>query len=253
MRTIRAVAILSVILIPVLLLAQEPSTLFSQAKQQYNQGNYEQAINDYQQIIRQGVESAPLHFNMGNAYFKAGEIGEAILHYEKAAKLAPRDQDIQYNLKIAQARIQDRITPPPMSFIMKIYNGIKYWLALDELAWTTVILLLLTSLFFAGRLLMRNERIKEVSRILFIIGMILLILTVPLLVSRTVEASQEKYGIVLNPEIKVYSAPQTISTEVFVIHEGTRVQIERGQDDWFRIRLADGKEGWGQASEIGVI
>ena len=241
------------ILLPVVLLAQDPSALFSEAEQQYDEGEYTGAVETYQQILRQGVESASLHYNLGNAYFKSGEIGEAILHYEKAAKLSPRDPDIRYNLKIARARIQDRITPPPVSFLMKVYNGMKYWLALNELAWATGALFLLTSLLFAGRHLFRYEQLRKISRSLFIVGIGLLILTVPLLVSRTLEASQEKYGIVLDPEIKVYSAPQTISTEVFVIHEGTRVRVEQEQDNWFRIRLADGKEGWVQVPTVGVI
>ncbi len=252
MRTIKYLIVLLVV-VPLCALAQEPSALFSKAKNAYDQGNYSEAIQDYQQILRQGIESAALHFNLGNAYFKSGEIGEAILHYEKAAKLAPRDQDIKYNLKIARARIQDQINPPPMSFIMKVYNGIKYWLSLNELAWTTVFLFLITSLFFAGWWLISSDRLNRVARGLFIIGIILLLLSTPLLISRSLEAHQEKYGVVLVPKLKVYSGPQTITTEVFVIHEGTKVQVEREQDHWFKIQLIDGKEGWVQAKSIGVI
>lgn len=239
--------------IPVVVMAQEPSALFSKAKNAYDEGNYSAAIQDYQQILRQGIESASLHFNLGNAYFKSGEPGEAILHYEKAAKLAPRDQDIKYNLQVARARIQDQINPPPMSFVMKMYNGIKYWFSLNELAWTTALLALLTSLFFAGWWLLRSERLNRLAHSLFIFGTILLIFTTPLLISRTLEAHQEKYGIVLDPELKVYSGPQTLSTEVFVIHEGTKVQVEREQDNWYKIRLLDGKEGWVQDQSVGVI
>lgn len=239
--------------IPVVVMAQEPSALFTKAKNAYDEGNYSAAIQDYQQILRQGIESASLHFNLGNAYFKSGEPGEAILHYEKAAKLAPRDQDIKYNLQVARARIQDQINPPPMSFVMKMYNGIKYWFSLNELAWTTALLALLTSLFFAGWWLLRSERLNRLAHSLFIFGTILLIFTTPLLISRTLEAHQEKYGIVLDPELKVYSGPQTLSTEVFVIHEGTKVQVEREQDNWYKIRLLDGKEGWVQDQSVGVI
>jgi len=252
MRRLRFLLIL-LVAVPFFALAQEPSTLFSQAKDAYDQGNYSDAIQDYQQILRQGIESASLHFNLGNAYFKSGELGEAILHYEKASKLAPRDQDIKYNLQIARARIQDQINPPPMSFVMKVYNGVKYWLSLNELAWTTVILILVTSLFFAGWWLVRGEQLNRVARSLFIVGIILLIFTTPLLISRTLEAHQEKYGIVLDPELKVYSGPQTISTEVFVIHEGTKVQVEREQDNWYKIQLLDGKEGWVQDQSVGMI
>jgi len=240
--------------IPGMLFPQEhPDSLFQRAQQQYDAEQYSKAVTTYQKILNQNIESASLHYNLGNAYFRQGELGEAILHYEKAKKLAPRDADIDYNLQVARVRIQDRIEPPESSFLMKIFNGIKYWLTLQELAWTTGFLFLSGSIIFGGWWLLNHSRLKNFllyGLILWIIG---ILLVTPLLISRTIESVKERHGIVLSGEVAARSGPQNLSTEVFVLHEGTRVEVESIQNQWYQIRLIDGKEGWIPANALGII
>jgi len=232
---------------------QAPETLFTRAQQRYDAGEYEAAIELYQQVLHQGYENAPIHYNLGNAYFKIGETGEAILHYEKAKRLDPRDGDISFNLGVANLRVQDRITPPEQSLFMRIFNGMKYLLNLNELAWTTLLL------FFTGSLLFVTWRRVEHSRVHRILGVLLtgwstlLLLVTPLLISRTLEAKQQTHGIILQEEVRARSAPQEMSTEVFILHEGTRVEIEDTQYQWYKIKLLDNKEGWIFSDTVGII
>lgn len=250
----RSFRLLLLLFIPGLLLTQEhPDSLFQEAQRAYDAEKYSQAISTYQKLLNQNIESASLHYNLGNAYFRQNELGEAILHYEKAKKLNPRDADIDYNLKVAQARIQDRIEPPESSFLMKIFNGIKYWLALRELAWTTGFLFLSGSVIFGSWWLLNQSRLKSILAYALVVWIIGLLLVTPLLISRTMEAAREQYGIVLTAEVSARSGPQNLSTEVFVLHEGTRVEVENTQNQWYKIRLLDGKEGWIQANAVGII
>lgn len=232
---------------------EHPDSLFVRGVELYDTGKYGEAIDAYEQVLRQDMESAALHYNLGNAYFRDGELGEAILHYEKAKKLHPRDADIQYNLKIAKARIQDRIEPPGNSFFMRIFNGIKYWMSLNELGWLTGVLLFTGSLIFAGWWIIQIPRLQRILTGLMAVWTMLLLLVVPLLISRTLEAKQEQYGIIVQETVNAHSAPQQLSTEVFVLHEGSRVEVEDRQNQWYKIRLLDGKEGWIQANAVGII
>lgn len=235
------------------LLGQQPGDLFRQARQSYDAGDYQKAITLYQKVLQQGQESAALHYNLGNAYFKMNAIGEAILHYEKAKRLAPRDRDIQFNLKVARLHVQDRITAPEPSVFMRIFNGLKYFLNLNELGWVTAVLFLIGSLLFALWRIGPDSRLRTLLSRVLVGWLVLFLLVAPLLLSRTLEAHQNTEGIVLTQEVKARSAPQDMSTEVFILHEGTKLQVEDTQYNWYKIKLPDEKEGWVHSDTIGII
>ncbi len=249
----RSVAISLIVLLALSLQAQSPPELFADAQEAYDNGEYTRAINLYQQVLGQGMESGPVHYNLGNAYFRAGELGEAILHWEKARQLNPRDQDVQFNLKVGRARIQDRIEAPESSFLIQVFNGIKYRLTLNELGWSVGALFLLAGLAFAGWRLLPLAGLKRTAWVVLVVSIVLLLLSGPLLASRLMEVAREDYGIILSKEVRARSGPQEFSTEVFILHEGTRVQVEARRDRWYQIRLADGKEGWIPRTDLGII
>ncbi len=232
---------------------QAPETLFTQAQQRYDAGEHREAVQLYQQVLHQGYENAPVHYNLGNAYFKMGEIGEAILHYEKAKRLDPRDGDINFNLEVAKLRVQDRITPPEQSLFMRIFNGAKYLLNLNELAWGTLFLFFAGSLIFVVWRILDHQRIQKILGVTLAMWGVFLLLVTPLLLSRTLEAKQQTYGIVLQEEVSARAAPQEMSTEVFIIHEGTKVEVEDSQYQWYKIKLLDNKEGWIYSDSVGII
>lgn len=244
--------LLSIIFL-IALQAQSPDNLFTEAQQLYDEGEYSRAVDLYRQILKQGKESSRVHYNLGNAYFRVGELGEAILHWEKAKELNPRDQDIRFNLRVGRARIQDRIDAPEPSFLIRIFNGIKYWLTLDELGWSVGGIFLLGSLSFAVWRLVRKPLLVGLAGIVLGMSVLALLLAGPLLVSRLLENANEEYGIVLVEEIKARSGPQEFSTGIFILHEGTRVEVEEQRRQWYQIQLVDGKEGWIPASALGVI
>ncbi len=242
-----------ILLLPAGLFSQHPDSLFSSGQSAYDSGNYKTAIDHYSQILRQGKESAQLHYNLGNAYFKSDELGEAILHYEKAQRLNPRDNDIGHNLSIARVRVQDQINPPDKSLFMEIFDGIKYFLTVNELAIMVIFTLLAASVLFAAWKVIDHRRVRVILGNLLAAVLFFFVLLAPLLVARTYETQKQIHGIILDEEIQARAAPQQLSTTVFAIHEGTKVKLEQAQNDWYHIRLLDGKEGWIPQESVGII
>jgi len=239
--------------IPICLNAQHPDSLFVAGQSAYDAAEYQQAIQLYDQILRQGKESAQLHYNLGNAYFKADELGEAILHFEKAKKLNPRDGDIEHNLAIARVRVQDRINPPDKSLFMQIFDGLKYFLTINELATLVLLLVLLISMAFATRKIINRDNLQRLLGNLLILLMLVFLLLSPMLVARTYEVQKSSRGIIVEEQVRAHAAPQQLSTEIFEIHEGTKVVVDQQQNDWYHIRLMDGKEGWIPLDSVGII
>ncbi|MBD3275116.1 MAG: tetratricopeptide repeat protein [Candidatus Marinimicrobia bacterium] len=242
-----------ILFIPVCLNAQHPDSLFVAGQSAYDAGEYQEAIEFYGQIIRQGKESSQLHYNLGNAYFKAEELGEAILHFEKAKKINPRDGDIQHNLSIARVRVQDRINPPDKSLFMQIFDGVKYFLSINELATLVLLIILLMSMAFAARKIINRDQVRRLLGNLLVLLILAFLLLSPMLVARTYEVQKSSRGIILQEQVKVHAAPQQLSTEIFEIHEGTEVVADQQQNDWYHIRLMDGKEGWIPLNSVGII
>ncbi len=252
MSSVRIIVFL-VTIVPGVVFSQAPHQLFEKANTQYDAGDYETAVTLYQGIIDQGYTSAPIYYNLGNAFYKLGELGEAILYFEKAKLLAPRDADIKHNLDVAFARVQDRVEVPKKSMFIKIYQTLRYFFNLKELAWFTGYFLLAGSLSYLGWKTTRCSVIGSVFGHVFIICVTVFALSAPLLISRTIEAEKRETGIILSEQVSVRSAPQNMSTEVFILHEGTEVRIKDSLSNWYRIQLIDGKEGWISADMVGII
>lgn len=111
--------------------ADETAQAFEHGNQLYLQAKYPDAITQYEKIIANGWESGELYFNLGNAYYKSGNIQRAILNYERAAQMLPRDDDVQFNLQLANLQVVDKIDAVPRLFI---YRWIDIMLALFSLS-----------------------------------------------------------------------------------------------------------------------
>jgi tetratricopeptide (TPR) repeat protein len=239
------------ILLPVILFifvsnlyGQLPDDLFNEANKLYQEHRFLESIEIYNKILSQGYESSSLYYNLGNAYFKAGSLGRAILNYEKGLKLSPGDDDITYNLKIANARTIDKIAELPRLFIVE-------WWELLIISFSTSGWSLITALvfwvFLASIGLFYFAKKTNVQRISLMIGSIslaLLIIAAVILVSRYNHEAITNYGVLTEEIYSVKGAPDYKSNDIFVIHEGIKFKVEDYVAEWFKIRLADGKVGW---------
>ncbi|NOY76346.1 MAG: tetratricopeptide repeat protein [Calditrichaeota bacterium] len=236
-----------------LLHADQKIYLYQKGNEAYQKGQYAEAVSDYQQILKMGYESPELYYNLGNAYYKLHKIGLSVLYYNRALKLAPRDEDIRHNLELVNLRVVDRIPSIPELFYIRYFKSFQNLFGTGTLFWITVVFYVLMILFLVLALLVRNHSLRKVARRLaWALGILFVVFAFTLSTkvwaqTHTVEA------VVLVPKVDVKSAPSQDGTLVFSLHEGVKVRVEQKANGWFEIKLADGKEGWLPAKTVGTI
>jgi len=238
-----------IVVLSQLTLASEWDEYFKSGNQAYNEGNYETAITEYQKIIDYGIESGEVYFNLGNAYYKINEIGRAILFYEKAQKFLEGDEALQQNLKIASLKIIDKIEPIPELFINAWWKKLIHLISIESLGWLSLISFVLFSQFLALYIIYRK---KMFSRTMWIFSIICVIIFV-VYIGRIYEFETTQFGIIFDKKISVVSEPGLGASELFILHEGTKVMINRTTGDWYEVTIADGKTGWCKSQSIGII
>lgn len=224
--------------------------LFDDGKELYKNGKYQQAINSWMQIIENGEASAELYFNLGNAQYKLNKIGPSIYYYEKALQLSPNDSDIKNNLAFAENARIDAIEPLPKSVFSKWYHNIADTFTFDGWAIFTVI----CSLGFISLFLLYYFSYSEKRKRLFFAATLLIgvVFTVTITLAFTTyeEYTKNQPAIIFANELEVKAEPNLGSNTAFILHEGTKVQITAQDGNWFRVIIADGKDGWVPASDL---
>lgn len=216
----------------------------AEADSAYAQEHYDQAITLYNKLLESGV-SASVYYNLGNAYYRSGDMAHAILSYERAYLLEPGDKDIRFNLQLARTKTVDKITPESEMFFVTWFHQLVDLRSADQWGRAVIVCFALFVVsvllyFFLDRLLWRK------------IGFVVAVCTLVLAVFFHVFAYQQQqkliqriHAIVMSSSLTVKSTPSASGTDLFVLHEGTKVQItDDTMKDWKEIRLADGKVGW---------
>ncbi len=223
------------------------------ANKEYNEGHYEIAIDLYEKVVDKGFASAELFYNLGNAYFKTDAIPESIFYYEKALKLDPRNKDIQFNLNIANSRKIDKIEEVPDLFYIKWWKSIKALFSPNNWAMITVIFFITIFIFGIFFIISRNYRIRKTSFWISVTAIAFFLLSLLISIQSNNEFMSDDYAIVFDPTITVKSSPTVSSVDLFVIHEGTKIEILDKVEGWYEIRIANGSEGWLPESAIKKI
>ena len=214
----------------------------------YMKNDYASAIQIYEALLNRG-EAADIYYNLGNSYYKAGDIAKAILNYERALLLQPGNGDIRANLEIARSKTVDKVEPVPEIFFVSWTKSLINSMSVDSWAVCGVVcfILLIVSLYlfiFSKQIVLKKAG--------FISGIVFLAVTI----LANVFANQQKdeltnrnSAIVINPSVTVRSTPSESGTSLFILHEGHKVGVKDGSmKDWKEIRLEDGKVGWVPAS-----
>lgn len=217
---------------------------FEQANAAYNEGNYQSALDLYNNIVEAEQESVPLYFNLGNTYYKMGTYPMAIYYYEKALKLDPSNADVKTNLEIANLAIADKIESIPQSFIIKGWNNVKNMFSSN--AWATVSIICFTILLAALFLFLRAHRmgLRKVGFFVGILALLVFVFSFVFSMEKRNEAKEKNHAIIMTPAVTVKSSPNDGSVDLFVLHEGTKVTLLDEADGWNKVRIANGSEGW---------
>ena len=225
-------------------------TLFEQGNKLYNQGKYAEAIDKYKAILETKHHSAALYFNLANAHYKLNNIAPSIYYYEKALQLAPNDPDIKNNLAFAKNMTIDAIDVVPDAGFSKLLKNITGILSFDnwaKLAVASVIMFVLLFLLYYFTYSTFKKRLAFVFSNLFLF---LAIVSVVIAFHKYKVYQNDKEAIVFAQEATIKNEPNARSSEVFRLHEGTKVKILDTINHWKKIKLADGKTGWIKNEDI---
>ena len=226
-------------------------SLWYTANRQYAEGSYSAAAANYAVLMDTfGIANPDLYYNAANVFFKQNEIAKAILYYEKALKLAPNNDDILYNLLIAEQQTIDKIEAVPVFFVIRWLGAIPQWFGAD--VWG-VLSLLTFALMFVCLLLINVGKRKRT--LLIAAGGLLAVslVTLRIAVEAKNNAEQQTYAIVMLPVTTVKSSPDNSSIDLFILHEGAKLQMMETIGSWVKIKIADGNQGWIPKNSIQAI
>ncbi|MDR2039757.1 MAG: tetratricopeptide repeat protein [Bacteroidales bacterium] len=245
--------IILTIVLPVLSYASDRDSILSQAGRWYQQNEFTKAIEQYQLLVNSGWSSAALYYNMGNAYFKNHDIKSAILYYERAKRLAPNDEDIDFNLQLSRSLIFDKVEAVPELFLITWGKAIRDIFTVKTWSWLSIGCFVMTLVFGLLFLFIRNYRIRQLS---FSLGVFCILLCVGSYTFGYLQKSNIKRtdeAIVFTPSVTIKSSPDDSGNNLFILHEGIKVRIEEQAGEWCEVRIADGNKGWMRVKDLEII
>ena len=251
-------ALLAAATVALLLAVPSPSSgqdeIVARGNQAYQEGDFTAAVEAYEAVLQAGFRSAGLEYNLGNAYFKAGDLGRAILHWERASDLAPGDPDVQANLELARSLTVDAVEPLPGFWLT---DFLSWWTGLLPRGWLVGVVGLGWLALTGGvlvRIVVRRSWASTAGGWAVAGGVGLLLLFGPSLLVRETGLGVPERAVVLADAVPVHSAPSAEDDlTLFEIHEGTRVRIDERAGTWVEVVLDDGKVGWVPAEVLEVI
>lgn len=253
-----SITIIGLFLINQVQLLAKPSDTMSTANQLYETGQYGQAAEAYQQLVDQGFTDSALFYNLGNAYFKEGDYGRAIVNYRRAQLLAPRDTDIAANLELARGQIIDQPGETSESN-QGVFSAIGHWtrnlLTMNEMAmfalgaWILFVFLLI--LFSNAR---QGSYLRETLQYAMVVTILTLVTGLISLGSRVYVEYSQPEAVVVAPEVNVTSGPGTQYVTEFVLHNGSEAHLLETRGNWVRLALAGNElQGWVPTDAIEAI
>ncbi len=226
---------------------------FEKGVEAYSAGDYQSALDLWLSIYKTGYNSFELDYNIGNAYFKLNDVPGAILFYERAALLNPTNDDVNYNLQIAQTRTVDKFEEIPQLFIKRwldvfsLFFSSNTWAILSLLSF--IICLVCVVLYFFSS----KYKLKKAG---FWIAVVLLLFSI-ISLSNSIRNKNlihhSDAAIIFSSQVNGKSSPDASGTDLFLLHEGTKVYITDKVGEWYEIRLSDGNKGWIQSNSLEII
>jgi tetratricopeptide (TPR) repeat protein len=242
--TMHSMCLLLLLSLPLFSWSNDYGTLYKKANEQYRKAQYQEAIRVYRQILDAGYQAEEVYFNLGNAYFKLGDVPSALLYYEKAHKLAPGDEDINFNIYFANSKTTDKVEPEPEFFVTQWWHGIILFFSIGTLSVLSVLYFIAGSGLLVLYLFTTAISLKKLS---FYIGILMLFsgLLFVFISNRQMQYFNDHHqAIIFSGSVNVKSGPGDQAGTLFVLHDGTKVNILDNNNGWIKIQLVNGNEGW---------
>ena len=228
---------------------KDPHYLFYKANGLYEEARYKEAIDLYNGVLKQGLESGNLYYNLGNCYFKEGSVDLAILNYERAKRLIPQDKDLEANLRYSSSLIKYKSSEPARKWFKRIIDKTSGHFSIDRITLALSLTYILMALAVVIAVVVKSRK-----RIAFVIIAILGTIFVFLAVSFYDNiASLKNQAIIILESADAKFEPLDSATTYFTLYEGMKLHIISSKDDWYKVKRPDGKVGWVRKSDLEII
>lgn len=225
--------------------------LFHQGNTDYREGKFEQAITDYEKALSLGFESGPLYYNLGNAYFKHGTLGKAILNYLRAQSHMPGDADLKSNLTYAQSLVEGRIFAAGRKGFIRAYFILASSFSLDKITWLNMILYFVLTTLLIWAIFVK--KIRKVFIYIIALSSFLLIISISIFFVQFYKTAIQKEAVVIAGVSDSKFEPFNDATTFFTLYEGQSVFVISAKNDWVKVRRMDGRQGWVKKSDIELL
>jgi len=249
----KKILIVILFLLPGLNFAADPEITIAKANKAYTDGYYANAVELYKSVIAAGFESVDLYYNLGNACYKQNDFASSILYYEKARKLDPGNEDVNFNLRIANTKITDKIEPIPELFYKRWYRKLVESFSVDRWSKTGLVCLFLGLVAGFFYIVSKRILIRKAGFWLGIFFVFISLFSFFFAWQSYNEVMHRKEAIIFAPTVTIKSSPDEKSVDLFVLHEGAKVELIDNIGTWYEIRIANGSVGWLAASSVEKI
>ena len=245
------ILILQTLLLPCM--AANPAEMKSQADSLYSKEEFSQAAELYAKVADE-VQSADVFYNLGCCHYRMDDMAHAVLWFERAALLSPGDKDIRFNLELARSKTIDRITPRHEMFFVSLFRSLTRMFSLSQ--WTAVCISLFVLALLAFALFLYSSRyvLRQTGFYAAVVLMLLVVLGNVCAYQQRRFEQERSSAVITATSVTVRSTPSSSGNELFVLHEGTRVEIrDNSMKEWCEVQIADGKVGWLERRDMEVI
>lgn len=223
------------------------------AAEYYNQGDFEQSVEEYESLLSSGMESSTLYYNLGNSYFRLGKVSKAIINYERALKVDPANEDARHNLEFAKERTVDKIDVPEQMFITRWWDSVRNLASADVWSYISIALFALFVISLLCYIFSTKLALRKSGFAISVVALLFSAVTLVLAYQQNAVQTDHTHAIIFSPTVTIKSTPDVSGTDLFILHEGTKVRIHEYVGSWAEIETEDGSKGWIDVNAIEII
>lgn len=224
------------------------SDLFHKGVKSYHSGDFKAAVSAFSELVGKGIVNGKLFYDLGNAYLKEKDVGHAIFWYQRAFRRIPNDPDLKFNYSVALSRVKD-ISPGHKHPVLKIFFFWQYLLSRSTIQWIGIFLNGIFWIVLTLQVIWKKNSLRWVRNII-LPALVIVFLTASF---NYYDDTYNKEAVIIPPEISVRSGLSDNATELFVLHAGSQVQVDKEKDGFLKIRFSKDKIGWIKKTDAKVI